>query len=57
MTEYIHKKTGNIYTVEGEAIDCTNSRNDTIVVLYRNKEGMLFVREKGEFLEKFDAVK
>lgn len=57
MEKYMHNKTGNEYTVEGEALDCTNSRDGQIVVLYRNKNGQLFVREKNEFLQKFTLKK
>lgn len=51
--EYIHNKTGNIYIMDSEAIDATNSRDGQIVVIYRNNKGEIFVREKNEFLQKF----
>lgn len=57
MEKYIHNKTGNEYTVEGEALNCTNAQDGQTVVLYRNKDGQLFVREKNEFLQKFTLKK
>ena len=53
---WLHVKTGNRYWVELECIDCTNGREDTEVVLYREDKtcGPFFVREKKEFLEKFE---
>lgn len=51
----VHKKTGNIYTViTDSAIDCTNERDGTQVVVYCNVEGMWFVREAKEFWQKFE---
>lgn len=50
-----HLKTGNIYTVLGEAIDATNSRSGQSVVIYE-RDGRIFVREAHEFAEKFEAV-
>ena len=50
----IHKKTGNKYQVSAdEAIDCTNERDGTPVVVYY-RDGMFFVREKTEFIEEFE---
>lgn len=50
----VHKKTGNRYQViANEAIDCTNERDGTPVVIYY-RDGMFFVREKAEFIEKFE---
>jgi hypothetical protein len=52
---WIHKKTGNYYEVLAEGIDCTNNRDGTEVVIYRNvgENSPFYVREKAEFLEKF----
>ena len=51
----VHKKTGNIYTVIADnAIDCTNERDGTQVVVYCNPKGMWFVREAKEFWQKFE---
>lgn len=52
----IHKKTGNIYFVVSKIINCTNSANDCIMILYVNPEGKMFCREEPEFWEKFEAV-
>jgi hypothetical protein len=56
---YRHKKTGNLYEKVIDAIDCTNDRDGTEVVIYRKAdEGLdaqLFVRERREFEEKFHA--
>lgn len=53
--KYRNKKSGEIYIVLGEVIDCTNERDGTICILY-NDGKKLFVREKKEFLEKFEKV-
>ena len=51
----IHKKTGNKYTVLYDgALDCTNSRDGTVVVVY-TRDDKVFVREKQEFMEKFSV--
>lgn len=51
-----HNKSGDIYTiVTMDAIDCTNERADTRVVVYE-KNGMTFVREYNEFLLKFTVL-
>lgn len=52
--KFVHKKTGKVYTVVGSAIDCTNSRADTELVLYTDGEKW-FVREPQEFFQKFDV--
>lgn len=59
MTKYRHKKTGNIYLVFASAVDCTNSRDGTIVIVYRpavTGNEHLYVREEREFYEKFEKV-
>jgi len=38
-----------------EAVDCTNERDGLNVVVYTNNK-MNFVREKTEFLEKFEII-
>lgn len=51
----VQKETGNVYTViVDNAIDCTNERDGTQVVVYCNVEGMWFVREAKEFWQKFE---
>ena len=52
----IHKKTGNLYFVMANIINCTNAANDEAMVLYINTDGMIFCREKEEFWEKFEVV-
>lgn len=56
---FIHKKTGNIYRRIGHGIDCTNSRDGTLVVIYCSEENgdEIYVREANEFLQKFEEVK
>jgi len=52
-----HKKPGNIYEItNSNAIDVTNSRDGTPVMIYKNEEGKFFVREKQEFNEKFEKI-
>jgi len=60
---YKNKKWGTKYTVLLEdVINCTNSQDGQIMVLYRNTEpdedGLVrtFVREREEFLSKFERV-
>ena len=50
----VHLKTGNEYTVVGEAINCTNAQDGQHVVIY-TREGQTFVREVHEFQNKFKA--
>lgn len=54
---YKHKKTGNVYTLLMDGlIECTNGREDKTYVLYKNVLGKRFVRERDEFMEKFEKV-
>ena len=55
VQKFRHIKTGNIYSVFGEAVDCTNSRADERSVIY-GREGNIFVREAHEFYLKFEKV-
>jgi len=48
-----HDKTGNIYIVIDEVINCTNYRNGQWMYVYQNLEGKKFVRAIEEFHEKF----
>ncbi|PJZ43860.1 hypothetical protein [Leptospira brenneri] len=60
MKVYKHTKTGNLYLKLDEVKNCTNANDGQEMVLYceYNKENPLkFVREKKEFLEKFEEVK
>lgn len=49
-----HIKTRNIYTVIGKALNCTTGQKEQAMILYQNKDGMLFCREVNEFTEKFE---
>ena len=50
-----HIKTGRFYFVFSlYAINCTNgSEDETYVIYFRNPFKKIFIRKKGEFLEKF----
>ncbi len=57
--KFKHIKTGNIYEVlRDDVINCTNANDNQIMVMYRNYEfqDKLFVREKGEFFQKFESL-
>lgn len=46
---YRHYKTGNVYEVLAHVTNATNDRDGQGMVLYRDGEGRLFVREAMEF--------
>ena len=50
------KNGGRIYMNIEEAVDCTNGREETPMVIYQNVEGEKFVRELDEFNEKFTII-
>ena len=53
-------KNGNIYEVIREdVINCTNANDGQTMVLYKSEKSpdLLFVREKSEFLQKFELIK
>ena len=51
----IHKKTGNMYILlNDDLIECTNGREEKKYCLYANLEGMVFIRERSEFYQKFE---
>lgn len=59
MAKFEHLKTGNTYEVLREdVINCTNTNNDQIMVLYKRPEypDLIFVREKDEFNQKFKKI-
>ncbi|TGL33424.1 hypothetical protein [Leptospira perdikensis] len=60
MIVYKHKKTGNLYLKLDEAKNCTNA-NDGQQMVYYCEYGIenpkKFVRDKFEFLEKFEELK
>jgi len=54
-----HNKTGNIYFIlKVGAIDCTNERDGTKVVVYApdDDENTIYIREEVEFFEKFSEM-
>jgi len=56
-----NKKRGVLYQVSNPvAIDCTNSRNGSVCVVYHEAGELVpqetYVRERAEFLEKFEHV-
>ena len=55
---YKNKKNGNMYIVLNHAIDCTNERDGTDVIIYypENNKEFLCVRERNEFLAKFEEI-
>lgn len=56
--DWVHKKTGNLYTLDDFAIDATNSTEGRIMVIYHRagiRDIDLYVRELKEFLEKFEC--
>jgi len=57
-SKYRNIKNGNVYTILNQAIDCTNERDGTEVIIYypENKKELLCVREKKEFFIKFIAI-
>ena len=56
--QYRNKKNGKIYTVTGEALNCTNAQDGQEMFIYNVKDCELtFVRSKEEFNEKFERVK
>jgi len=56
-TIMIHNKTNHKYVYLYPAIDATNARDGTKVAVYRNNEGMIFIRDMHEFLQKFTVQK
>lgn len=54
---YRNKKTSEEYVLLGTAVDCTNSRDGDLVVIYCAREdgGGMFVRARDEFFEKFES--
>lgn len=53
----INKKNCNKYFVINKFVrNCTNEQDGQMMVLYRNEEGQVFVRESSEFWEKFVII-
>lgn len=57
-TKYRNIKNGNVNIVINQAIDCTNERDGTEVIIYypENNKGFLCVRKKTGFLVKFTEI-
>lgn len=58
MMLYRHKKTGVVYRHLAVAVDCTNVRDGTLVVIYcpLDDEHTIYVREQSEHEERFDLL-
>lgn len=57
-TRWVNRKTGGHYRVVALALDATNARNGSCVVVYRTegeRDHQRFVRDRDEFLAKFAA--
>ncbi len=58
--KYRNIKNGNTYEViRDDVLNCTNVNDGQIMVLYKSQKSpeLLFVREKTEFLQKFELIK
>lgn len=56
--QYRNKKNCKIYTVTGEALNCTNAQDGQEMLIYKVSDcDLTFVRSKEEFYEKFEFVK
>ena len=58
--KYKNIKNQNIYEVIREdVINCTNANDGEVMVLYKSEKSpdLVFVREKSEFLQKFELIK
>ena len=58
--KYRNIKNGNTYEViRDDVINCTNVNDGQTMVLYKSQKSpeLLFVREKTEFLQKFELIK
>ncbi len=49
-------KTNKFYKIYNKAIDATNERDGTRVIVYYSQRGELFVREEKEFRQKFEHI-
>lgn len=57
-TVWRHKRTGNLYRIEGAASNATNAQNGQAMLLYRREgEKTVYVREFREFMDKFKDMK
>ena len=56
--QYRNKKNGKIYTVTGEALNCTNAQDGQEMFMYKVDDcNLTFVRSKEEFNQKFEEIK
>lgn len=54
---YRNKKNHKECYIIGFAIDCTNARDGSRVVIYKTDDALaIFVRDEKEFFEKFEAL-
>lgn len=53
-TLFINKKNGQTYTVIDKAKDVTDGGNGSFMIVYLDRFGVLYVREEGNFMEKFE---
>ncbi len=53
---YRNNKTQNIYIVTGTCFNSTNAQNGQIMVKYIDQHANEYVRELGEFHEKFTCI-
>jgi hypothetical protein len=53
-----HKKTGNIYLLEGYVTNATNEQSGQVMVLYcrHDDPASRYCREKVEFMERFEVM-
>lgn len=51
-----NKKNLKLYKVLDEVTNSTNENDGQVMVLYQDLKGKKYVREKSEFLEKFEKV-
>lgn len=49
-------KTNELYTVIGEAINCTNGSEHEVFILYTNSSNKVFARDRNEFWLKFEEL-
>ena len=55
--KYVHKKTGNKYTVLIVSNDTTTRDGFPEMVTYMSEGGLVYSRPMSEFVEKFEPVK
>ena len=51
-----HVKTNSLYTVIGEAANCSNGREHEVLILYTQDGTKVFARDRNEFWEKFEEI-